>query len=259
MTTRGSLAPGAPGSDILVFGGRDSNTGQLSNELWLLRSYSGTVSSSNDKWSGFGNGKLQSGIAASGTGVMVQFLTPSCPSIAASPSSSSTPSPSSTILPVPSTTFSYDASALHRGLSPASVALFLPAYLLFRMSGVSLRESPTTTLSPFRIGILSLLFGSAAYGLGVAGFALSLTTTKQHDHLLSKRAFSRGTFLKTTHGAAGFGLFICLHAALPIAIYLSARSSRRFVGERSGSLASDPDTKTVDGGNVCCISLYLIA
>ncbi|KIP07035.1 hypothetical protein PHLGIDRAFT_71712, partial [Phlebiopsis gigantea 11061_1 CR5-6] len=125
-------------TDTVVYGGRDAN-GTYLNELWVLRAYNGSVTSSGQHWSGFGNGKLEGGPNASGQGVNITYLTSCATQVAqgsgttsGSGSSSSSPtstgSPSATSGPTPSATFNrFDTSTIHKSLAPVSVALILPA------------------------------------------------------------------------------------------------------------------------------------
>ena len=62
-----------PVTDTIIFGGSDVNGTYLS-DVWLLRAYNGAVTSSNQKWSGYGSGSLTTGISADGQGVTVQYL-----------------------------------------------------------------------------------------------------------------------------------------------------------------------------------------
>ena len=91
----------AIGSDTIMFGGQDTASGNFLNEVWILRSYMGALSSNSSKWSGFGNGILSSGPDASGTGVDIAYLV-SCvsPNLTSSGSSSSVdvPNPTSSSL-----------------------------------------------------------------------------------------------------------------------------------------------------------------
>ncbi|GAW05301.1 hypothetical protein LENED_007147 [Lentinula edodes] len=111
-------------SDTLIFGGRDLS-GNYLDEVWVLRAYNGAVTSSNTKWAGFGDGTLQTGVNASGTGVDVEFITTCATAISSgsssASSSSSSQSGSATSSPKPSgsskpesSVSTYDTSTVHK-------------------------------------------------------------------------------------------------------------------------------------------------
>ncbi|KAI0053628.1 hypothetical protein FA95DRAFT_1552125 [Auriscalpium vulgare] len=247
----------ASSADALVFGGRDASGNYLS-DMWLLRAYNASVSQSGQKWAGFGNGQLQTGIDAAGQGVTVQYLT-SCVSPlnkpqssapathSASPSStrsSPTPSSSSQIPPASrSSQHAFDTSVVHKVLAPVSLVLLLPAILLYRLS------LPTTTsiIPDKSVGFkyTCLLAVVVAYGVGLAGLATSFTSTtrqQSNDTALTKRA-SPDTVLKTTHGRAGLALFVALYGVMPILFLLHSLGRRMFVSVRTGKLNIRPERR----------------
>lgn len=212
-------------SDTIVFGGRDSH-GTYLNDIWILRAYNGSISHSNDHWSGFGNGNLETGISASGTGVSVQYLpqcaqqlkpTPSSSSPATSPNSASgTNLPGQTTAPTPTPTEPFDVGIVHKLLCPLSISLALVATILARLSAPSIHQSPGSTERRAAFAYVAIPAGVVAYAIGVAGFAISLTSTTRSTSGLQRRdGTSADTFLKTVHGQAGFALFLGLYGLVP--------------------------------------------
>jgi hypothetical protein len=206
-------------SDTIVFGGRDASGNYLS-DVWLLRAYNGAVTSSGQKWSGFGGGKLQTGVNASGAGVAVQYMVACASAVAVSSfpgSPTSTPKPTS-----PGSQLSsqlYDVSITHKILAPVSVALLLPAIILLRFA------SPSTVLFPHAEHNIALVYiaafiGVSAYGVGIAGLASSFTTI--HATASIRKRSSSDLILKTDHGMAGLALFVCLYGLIPFLYLLRA-------------------------------------
>jgi hypothetical protein len=207
-------------SDTIVFGGRDVSGNYLS-EVWLLRAYNGAVTSSGQKWSGFGGGKLQTGVNANGAGVAVQYMTTCASAVAVSSfPSPPTSTPKSTS---PGSQLSgqlYDISITHKILAPVSVALLLPAIILLRFA------LPSTVLFPpaernIALVYIAAFIGVGAYGVGIAGLVSSFTTI-QAIASIRKRS-SSDLILKTDHGMAGLVLFVCLYGLIPLLYLLRAR------------------------------------
>lgn len=222
------------GADILVFGGQDGQ-GNYLNDLWLLRGYQAALSQSNQTWSGFGNGDLQTGIDASGTGVTVRYMT-SCAQ-ALTPSSTTSPSPTSSSPSSPSSpsgtpgqstsrkSFPFDTSVGHKALSPVSLAGLLVALVIHRLSLPWMGASNKTNARS-NLVYLAAIIGVVSYAVGIVGLVLSFTSIKTSNNTLSKRASSRST-LKTGHGIAALILFIGLYASFAAFIFttVSNRSS----------------------------------
>ncbi|KAJ7781250.1 hypothetical protein B0H16DRAFT_1497630 [Mycena metata] len=221
-------------SDIIVFGGRDV-AGNYLSELWLLRAYNGVVTPAAPKWSGFGNGQLQTGINANGAGVQNQFITSCASALVPSQSSSATSATSSTSsaskpTSPPSTggegggphdsasTSSLDTALLHKLFAPLSVALLLPSFLLFRLTSLSFNSSPNRAL-PRQWYYVSGFLALASFTLGIAGIAISFTT-------ISSDVTPRPPTLSTVHGRAGLALFICLYGLIPLLVLLRASWSK---------------------------------
>ncbi|KAJ6599080.1 hypothetical protein DFH09DRAFT_1271730 [Mycena vulgaris] len=208
-------------SDTIVFGGRDASGTYLS-EVWLLRSYNGVVTPNDPRWLGFGNGKLQTGVDASGSGVENKFISTCAFAIQqSSPSTSSTSNPTSTSTP-PSTspggdsnnTTSASPSLVHKLCAPLSLAMLMPSFLLFRLLYFN---SPQSRVVPRAWYYVSGFFGLASYGLGIGGIATAFTTISSTD-----ASSTRPPPLSTTHGRAGLALFVCLYGLIPLLTLLHA-------------------------------------
>ncbi|KAF8528839.1 hypothetical protein BU17DRAFT_79994 [Hysterangium stoloniferum] len=216
-------------SDTIVFGGRDAQ-GKYLNDVWLLRAYNGSVTQSGQRWSGFGNGQLESGVDADGTGVTVQYISQCAQKLDATPNGTVSPS-APTSLPVPASPVSnmptFDTSSIHKALSPVSIAIALAAIILIRLSQPSVQVDRRARLIHLAIPVCIV-----AYSLGLAGFAVAFTSTKRHPvpSVLQRRdAMMSNAFLKTSHGRAGFVLFICLYAVVPVlalGLWLGQRCNR---------------------------------
>ncbi|KAJ6613462.1 hypothetical protein B0H10DRAFT_2048593 [Mycena sp. CBHHK59/15] len=217
-------------SDIIVFGGRNA-LGSYLPEVWVLRAYNDIVTPSNPKWSGFGNGQLETGINASGTGVITQFIS-SCASAIAQNHSVTSSSPASTS-PSPSSNgggggggssnntsspLSLSTSVLHKSFAPVSIALLLPSLLLFRFTSPSF-NSPQDRAWPQVWYFVSGLLGLVGYGLGIGGIVTSFTTIK------SIADDTHPPVLSTTHGRAGIALFACLYGLIPL-LFILCKSTR---------------------------------
>ncbi|KAA1466489.1 hypothetical protein DENSPDRAFT_791200 [Dentipellis sp. KUC8613] len=243
------VGPAGGYSDTIVFGGRDAS-GNYFNELWVLRSYNASVSSSGQKWSGFGNGQLQTGVGANGAGVAPQYLT-SCVSAISqsggasktssggtSPTSGSNPTnPASSGSPSQFTT-RYDTSFPHKLLAPLSIVLLLPTVVLYRASLPSTSTRPPDySLTLRSISAIGLL---ASYGLGIGGIATSFTSVSSvNSSNLAKRAPSANLMLKTAHGQAGLALFIVLYGLVP-GLFLIYMIQQRMVGPTEHDGKSSP-------------------
>lgn len=249
-------------SDTLVFGGRDVATGQMTNELWILRAYNGTIQSSSDHWSGYGNGQLQSGVGASGAGVTVQFL-PSCATPITSTGVSTTtttsgPSQTSTGTNSPSTTalpgHLLYGSPVHKIISPLSIAFFLPAILLYRASSGPFTR-PLSNSRSISLSAAAGFIAVAAYALGIVGFVLGVTQDGDRVHSssspLTRRDAADSTstsLLSSPHGKAALVLFAVLYGILPIvAVLLYVTRPRKPSADRPPSRPSlQRDRKPTD-------------
>ncbi|KAG8865277.1 hypothetical protein FRB96_000167 [Tulasnella sp. 330] len=226
-------------SDTIIFGGKDVATGQLTNEMWILRAYNDVVQSSSQQWSGYGNGELESGVNATGTGVTIQFLS-SCAqrlSSTASPGPTTTGgSPSgSTSLPNPSAAPAnsdnlFDHSPVNQYLSPLSIGLLLPAIILFRASSSS-AASPLLAKHATIFRSASGFIFVAAYVVGITGFALGAKHNKGHQTVTMRRRSTNTSmdhsFVPTAHGKAALALFIVLYILLPIWAVVLIMTCRR--------------------------------
>ena len=188
--------------------------------MWLLRGYAGSVTSTNQKWTGFGNGKLQTGVNADGSGVRVTFMTECASLLSNSTTSNSTSNSTSNPTPNPtgptkSTPFLlnvYNTSLLHKLLAPLSLVIFFPILLFFRWINTAVKVELTPERRVFMAVFVTLAFG--AYGVGLAGLVLSFTT-------ISNKLSTQNLHLKTTHGIAGLSFFLVLYGLVPF-LYLAA-------------------------------------
>ena len=199
-----------------MFGGQDASGNYLS-DIWLLRAYNGTASASSPIWSGYGNGQLETGIGASGSGVKMQFpntcanfISTSSTTTTTTTTTSSSAQPTSTQAnntnPFPKTI--YNTSIVHKILAPISVALLLPTTVYFRMtlSAFTDYQLPERQLHWFFAAATVAL---VAYALGIVGLALSFSS-------ISSTTRSSSLILRTSHGQAGLALFLCLYGIVPV-------------------------------------------
>lgn len=184
--------------------------------MWLLRGYADSVTSTDQKWAGFGNGKLQTGVNADGSGVRVTFMTECASLLSNSTTSNSTsnPTPNPTG-PTKSTPFLlnlYNTSLLHKLLAPLSLVVFFPILLFFRWINTAVKVELTPERRVFIAVFVTLAFG--AYGVGLAGLVLSFTT-------ISNTLSTQNLHLKTTHGIAGLSFSLVLYGLVPF-LYLAS-------------------------------------
>ncbi|KAJ3801617.1 hypothetical protein GGU11DRAFT_768755 [Lentinula aff. detonsa] len=244
-------------SDTLVFGGRDLS-GNYLEEVWILRAYNGAVTSSNTKWSGFGDGTLQTGVDADGTGVDVQFITTCASAISSgssspsstSSSSSSSHSGSATSTPIPSSgsqtqssVSTYDTSTIHKTLAPLSVALLSISVILGRTFSPFFNTQVLTIRSIVAHSLTLLV----CFGLGIAGLVSAFTSISSDapNSNLSKRSSPTNLHLHTGHGIASLAFFIALYVIFPM-LWLSSRhvSHPSEVKSPSEVLSSDKQQRT---------------
>lgn len=207
-------------SDTIVFGGRDASGTYLS-ELWVLRAYNDAVSSSGQKWSGYGDGSLQTGVNANGAGVKITYMTtcasatlPTSSSAPSSSSASTTSSATATNTASTGTARPYDVATSHKVLAPLSIALLLPAVIFLRL--VLPSTAPSRRNGPVLYTAVILIV--VAFGTGIAALALSFTS-RRSTMSVQKRA-SENLNLTTGHGKAGLVLFACLYGLVPILLAL---------------------------------------
>ncbi|KAJ7682812.1 hypothetical protein DFH06DRAFT_1278311 [Mycena polygramma] len=229
-------------SDVIVFGGRDVSGTYLS-EMWILRSYLAVVTPDDSKWPGFGNGQLQTGVNAKGMGVENKFVT-SCASatkaVGSSTSSTSTQTspPSNPTSPLgepdsgTSTSSTLNTSLLHKLFAPLSVALLLPAFLLFRLTSLSFNTSHNAAL-PQTWYYVSGFLAVVGYGLGIGGLVISFTSISTADA-------TQPSPLSTAHGRAGLALFVCLYGLIPVLVVLHMATQRA----KHAPLADTDDSRT---------------
>jgi len=204
-----------------IFGGRDTS-GQYLSEVWLLRAYKGSITSTDLQWEGFGNGRLSTGIGADGSGVTVRYLSqcatvistganitvssePPVPTSTSTSTHTSRPSPPSDPI-----TLTYETSLLHKLFAPLSLIILQVIFLIFR--------SPIRPPSIY----YCLAVGLGAYGLGVAGFVLAFSTISVSPDIPSTILYH----LHTVHGIAGLIFFLCVYALVPLSMLINASTSR---------------------------------
>lgn len=212
---------GTSGSDVVVFGGLDASGNYLS-DMWILRSYSASLSQTNATWSGFGDGTLSSGIDATGSGVTIQYIT-SCATQLSSPTSSSGSTPGSTSSPstpnTESATSAFNTDVGHKVLSTVSLIAFMAAVLVHSLS----TTSPLSQAASFRHYVVLGSAGAilvAAYALCIAGLVSGFTTISSTSSL-TKRSSDSSLFLKTAHGRAALAFVVVLYGLLPLIFALS--------------------------------------
>ncbi|KDR83756.1 hypothetical protein GALMADRAFT_236113 [Galerina marginata CBS 339.88] len=205
-------------SDTIIFGGQDTN-GSFLSDVWLLRAYTGAITPSSPTWSGFGDGQLQTGVNADGSGVRVTYLTECASLIAQQGSNSSSPSTANNGSDSGSgqsgasqTERLFNTSFVHKLSAPLSVVVLLPVFLFFRWTQASLEERwlPNRNVA---LVVVFTIFGLAAYGLGIVGLIFSFTT------ISSMPSSHQDTHLKTSHGVVGLIFFLCLYVLVPL-LYL---------------------------------------
>ena len=184
--------------------------------MWLLRGYAGSVTSTNQTWTGFGNGQLQTGVNADGSGVRVTFMS-ECASLlsGSSMSNSTTNSTPNSTAPTKSTPIPlslYNTSLLHKLLTPLSLVILFPILLFFRWINTAVKVESTPERRVFMAVFVILAFG--AYGVGLAGLVLSFTT-------ISNTLLTQNLHLKTTHGIAGLSFYLLLYGLVPF-LYLAS-------------------------------------
>ena len=200
--------------NLQIFGGQDSN-GNFLSELWLLRAYSGVITPSNPNWTGFGNGQLQTGINADGSGVLSKYLT-QCATLI--PNTSPLNNGSTPGAPGPNgnsdTLHQFETSISHKLLLPLSLVVFLPVLLFFRWAHPTSDDGwiPIQHVGLVAVGAVT---GVAAYLVGVVGLIFSFTT-------ISSRVSTQNIHLKTAHGIAGLTFFLCLYVVIPLLYLFSA-------------------------------------
>lgn len=184
--------------------------------MWLLRGYAGSVTSTNQTWTGFGNGQLQTGVNADGSGVRVTFMS-ECASLLSGSSmsnstSNSTPNSTAPTKSTPIPLSLYNTSLLHKLLTPLSLVILFPILLFFRWINTAVKVESTPERRVFMAVFVILAFG--AYGVGLAGLVLSFTT-------ISNTLLTQNLHLKTTHGIAGLSFYLLLYGLVPF-LYLAS-------------------------------------
>ncbi|KAF5331522.1 hypothetical protein D9611_007682 [Ephemerocybe angulata] len=206
-------------SDTIIFGGRDSS-GKYLSDMWLLRSYRDSLTSSSTHWSGYGSGHLQSGINANGSGVVVEYLT-ECSSLKdfTTPSNNETATNPGEAQPHGAT---YRTTAAHIALSAFSSIVLLASYSSLRRCPTNFSLNPRSGLRPLLMSIFIII----GYIIGLAGLVISFTSLK----VTNSTDASTKKHLSTPHGRAGLAFFLCLYVLAPILYFTSlllARNRRR--------------------------------
>ncbi|KAG1820199.1 uncharacterized protein BJ212DRAFT_1007998 [Suillus subaureus] len=196
-------------SDTIVFGGQDES-GEYLTEVWILRAYDGSISSSGGNW-GAPSGTLQTGINANGADVTIQYLT-QCAVQLTSPGSTTPPGSSATPTSGSQSYQSYNVSFAHKLLAPLSLAILLPSLLLLRLA-LPPAQTHRPTDRNLTLFYLSAIVALAAYGAGVGGLVSSFTSMSSTGTTMKR------SILPTRHGVAGLALFIALYVMMPF-LYL---------------------------------------
>lgn len=205
---------------LQIFGGRDA-TGRYLSDLWVLRSYRDSVSSSGAQWSGYGDGILQTGADANGSGVTVEYLD-TCPTRDdKAPPSNTDGDAKGGSEPPASSSSRLDTGLLHKLLSTLSLALLLASFLLLRNAVfTSFPIDKIAWVSASAAGLLTL----GAYAIGIAGLVLSFLSLKivsQPEHSAEK-----AQHLSTPHSQAALSFFLCLYVLSPALLLVSFVISR---------------------------------
>jgi hypothetical protein len=180
--------------------------------MWLLRGYAGSVTSTSQTWTGFGNGQLQTGVNADGSGVRITFMSECASLLSSSSTSNSTPNPTAPTKSTPLPLSLYNTSLLHKLLAPLSLVILFPILLFFRWINTAVKVELTRERRVFMAIFVIFVFG--AYGVGLAGLVLSFTT-------ISNTLLAQSLHLKTTHGIAGLSFFLILYGLVPF-LYLTS-------------------------------------
>ncbi|KAH8929118.1 hypothetical protein BT69DRAFT_1276546 [Atractiella rhizophila] len=186
--------------DVLVFGGREVETGDALNDLWVLRLHGGNPVTDS----------VQGGMTYLSQCATKVVIPPSTTSSSAPTTSTSTTS--TTTPAVTSHSDQWTVSSSHQYLSGLSIVIALPSILLLRYA-----SSPPSTFLGFSTLAIS-------YTLGVAGAAIGLSTAKveDEDKTLIRRAdtpASEPSILSTLHAQVGVAVFAVVYGALPL-LYL---------------------------------------
>ncbi|KAG1892464.1 hypothetical protein F4604DRAFT_1888314 [Suillus subluteus] len=192
-------------SDTIVFGGQDES-GEYLTEVWILRAYNGSISSSGGTW-GAPSGALQTGIDANGANVTIQYITQCAVQLMSSSSTTPSGSPATSSSGTQSYQ-SYDVSFTHKLLAPLSLAILLPSLLLLRLA-LPPAQTHRPTDRNLTLFYLSAIVALAAYGAGVGGLVSSFTS------MSSTGTTTKRSILSTWHGVAGLALFIALYVMMP--------------------------------------------
>lgn len=208
----------------------------------------GSLSSSNQTWQGFGNGALQSGVDASGSGVSIQYISSCAKAVAPSATQTTSSSSSTSQTQGPSQgsghtgssaiVFPFDTAVTHKALSPVSVALLLISVIVYRIS----LQSTTSSLTP-KGGLiltgLSISIFVMAFAVGVAGIAaaFSTITSTSGSGTVLKRSTHSGVQLKTGHGKAGLAFFVLLYGTMALVL-----ASAMFSSKPSSKAAPEPES-----------------
>ncbi|KAJ3509679.1 hypothetical protein NMY22_g16213 [Coprinellus aureogranulatus] len=199
-------------SDTIIYGGRDES-GRYLSEMWILRSYRDSLTSSGSHWTGYGNGKVQTGPDANGAGVTIQYMT-ECASAKEPPPNPGHGSGNPVETQPPSVSLTADTGFAHKLLSPLSLALLLLSFILLRAFPFSLPISP----NPTQTGAVPLLVSTiivGAYAIGIAGCALSFTSLNAPNVGDSSPGLSP-KHLSTLHSRAALAFSVCLYIAVPL-------------------------------------------
>ena len=245
--------PRTTASDTIVFGGQDEN-GKYLSEIWVLRAYNGVITRSGDQsWGGYGNGQLQSGLNASGTGVTNTYMDTCATQLSPDVPPSSTNMPSPTSSGSATTGHQYNVGITHKVLAPLSIALVLPMIFVYRLSSPSLKSPAELSHNSLSLPII-LASSFSIIALGIAGIITSFTSISYDASFVRREQSS--PYLRTGHGIAGVALAAAFYVAVPIGFLLSffirhclvqRNSLSRDEAEKSTARSPAPSTTVLDG------------
>lgn len=181
----------------------------------------------------------------SGSSTKASSTGPASPTALASPTATGTTQPSAVASIADH--HPYNASVVHKLLSPISVVLGTLAIIAYRFCLPPLaHRSPSSNQKP--LTYLTQALALVAYATGLAGFILSFLTIRATSTIV-QRSVSIHTVLKTTHGIAGLVLFLALYGLIPFLSLSVFVRTRLFRDPQSTLKDADDDKAAKDGAH----------